>query len=908
MTDPKLTWTIANATLRNLYPPSAVVHVGAGQGIGKIHAWRDWDVQLGLCIEADASRTMAWQGRSSPDALGRIRVIHAIAGPNDGPAVFHRASNPAEDSLVEPQVLNALWPQLKCLESRSVETRSIDSIVYSEVDEGGVQNAWLIVDCFPVDTLLQGARALLQRTDVVVVRARTDEDAQFALDLLRVSGFTAFGSVEANHPGVQHLLWVRSPAELKNQRQQSVEALDAECEAFGRERVQLQRELESMDENNRQLIAERDSAGCEHLATVASAVTRTEALENALAVAERRGQQLLEERDAHSTLAAERQAALASLDQTLASTRLELAAEQAARQDAQVQRDQESQAKSASVAEAQALMAQLEAFQNDLTDLRNRLQELEAERNEATRRGQTWLAERDAHATLAAERQGIIASLEQAVASAQAALASEHRATQDMLGQRDKERQAKSASASEAEALKAQLDALQKDFQALRAQLQEREAERDEAARRGQAWLAERDAHATLAAERQGIIASLDQARAAAEAALASEQRATQHMLVQRDQEGQAKSASLAEAEALKTQLDALQNDFHALRAQLQEREAERDEAARRGQAWLAERDAHATLAAERQGVIASLDQARAAAETALASELRARKHALVQRDQESQAKSASVAEAEALRAQVGALQNDLQTLRTRLQEREADRDAHAALAAERQGTIASLQEALASAESTLVSVQLAKNDATSKLDHEVAAKQQSVKSSEMLSIRLKTTDEELAQLRTRLQHLEAEREDADTRGKTLLAERDASAKISAELQVLTSSLKQALAATEQNLKTQEEQNRKDFHTFREQLQDGQTQREALLHVQRDIVASLRNEGQAKLEALKERDLIRQELENTRARVAQQKAENQDTVDRQQLMHHELVKAEAQIELIKDLLLGDADI
>jgi hypothetical protein len=820
MTDPKLTWTIANATLRNLYPPSAVVHVGAGQGIGKIHAWRDWDVELGLCIEADASRTTSWQDRLSPDARGRMRVIHAIAGPTDGPGVFHRASNPAEDGLVAPQTLSALWPQLKCVESRPVETLSIDSIVLSEVDEGDVPNAWLIVDCFPADALLEGARALLQRTNIVVARTRADECTDGSFDFLRMLGFTPFGSVETNHPGVQHLLWVRSPAALKDQLQQSADALDVACHLVA------------------QATAVRDDTLTQNEQVAAS-------LNEQLATA----QKLREERDRLHELCEERRSAV----ETVTQQHSVLAAERDLISRNLGQR--ESALASANAANGQLISERDSAVSEHLAAVASataRIEQLENALAVAERRGQQWLEERDTHAALAAERQGIVSSLEQARAAADNAFASEQRARQDALVQRDQESQAKSASVAEAEALKVQVEALQNDLQAMRTRLQEREVERDEAARRGQGWLAERDANAALAAERQGIIASLEQVRAAAETALASEQRARQDALVQRDQESQAKSASVAEAEALKAQVEALQNDLQALRTRLQEREAERDEAARRGQGWLAERDANAALAAERQGIIASLEQARAAAETALASEQRARQDALVQRDLEIQAKSASVAEAEALKAQVEALQNGLEALRTRLQDLEAsreeavrlgrgwltERDAHAALATERQGIISSLEDTLASTEGACTAEQLTKQDALVRLEQEALARAEVVVALEALQAQIAASSSDVLDLRTRLQQLQAERD-------------------------------------------------------------------AVIKAHEETIATLKAEEQASSDAISERDLLRRQLEDQQTQVQKQQVETVEVYGRQRFMHQEIIKAEAQIELIKDLMLRE---
>ena len=43
--------------LRTLTEPGFVVHVGAGRGVGDLHAWHNWNVAEALIIDADSQRT-----------------------------------------------------------------------------------------------------------------------------------------------------------------------------------------------------------------------------------------------------------------------------------------------------------------------------------------------------------------------------------------------------------------------------------------------------------------------------------------------------------------------------------------------------------------------------------------------------------------------------------------------------------------------------------------------------------------------------------------------------------------------------------------------------------------------------------------------------------------------------------
>jgi hypothetical protein len=61
----------------------------------------------------------------------------------------------------------------------------------------------------------------------------------------------------------------------------------------------------------------------------------------------------------------------------------------------------------------------------------------------------------------------------------------------------------------------------------------------------------------------------------------------------------------------------------------------------------------------------------------------------------------------------------------------------------------------------------------------------------------------------------------------------------------------------------------------------------------------------AKADLDKEKSVLTGRLDEAQQRLQQQESDNLESSHRQQLMHEELVRAEAQIDLIKDLLLRE---
>lgn len=265
--------TIA-ASLRLIMPPTALIDVGIGRGIGAMHQWRNWDVPAAWLVDAE-SAPLAWAETLAATHPG-WRVHTATLADIDGQAPFFRSSNPAENGLLPAAKLAALWPNLRQEEQAERPTLRLDTLLAGDGELPQGAGWWLIVDCLPALRILQGAVAALERCSVLWLRAllqplpqheagTTVEDLQAFLAPL---GFRCVQVTEGNHPALGDALFVRDWA------------------------LRLQPLIGELREKN------------------AQAARQHQELDQRLAAQEAAMQAGAQERDAHAKLAAERQAKL----------------------------------------------------------------------------------------------------------------------------------------------------------------------------------------------------------------------------------------------------------------------------------------------------------------------------------------------------------------------------------------------------------------------------------------------------------------------------------------------------------------------------------------------------------------------------------------------------------------------
>ena len=255
--------------LQQTFPPDAVIHVGAGAGIGELHEWRNVSVPIALLIDASEER-LHWSEplrETHPD----WHVRGVTLAEQNAEADYFCASNPDEDGLVQPETLARLWPNLRSRETRTVAVQRLDHLL-TEADLQNLSNApnvWAIIDCFPSLGILKGAGEYIDRWTVIWVRVIVGRNdvAKSSLDqietFLASHGFRNTLIVEGNNPAVGHALFVRDwnrVARLKTQANESIlSRLDVERTALEQEKSTLTARQSSLEKQIAEITSARDT-------------------------------------------------------------------------------------------------------------------------------------------------------------------------------------------------------------------------------------------------------------------------------------------------------------------------------------------------------------------------------------------------------------------------------------------------------------------------------------------------------------------------------------------------------------------------------------------------------------------------------------------------------------------------
>lgn len=202
--------------LSAVLPARGVLVVGAGSGNGH---WVPWLRQSGIrpvrLVEGDAEQYQHLL-RHYPVEEGWQPCRDVVVG-EASDARFHKLNNPRESGLLPPEPLHALWPNLQ-----SVAVDGLDSSGVSLgelLDEGDIN--WLVLDCLPAASLLQGGIQHLATLDLVVVRGVTTLDLPGAglheVDaLLSDAGLRRVHTLPERHPGLAHAFYARDISEIRN--------------------------------------------------------------------------------------------------------------------------------------------------------------------------------------------------------------------------------------------------------------------------------------------------------------------------------------------------------------------------------------------------------------------------------------------------------------------------------------------------------------------------------------------------------------------------------------------------------------------------------------------------------------------------------------------------------------------
>jgi hypothetical protein len=202
-------------------------------------------------------------------------------------AVWHTTSNQAESGLLQPDHLQAIWPSLKNDGAEQRQTTTVDNLVTKHLStwaESPTGN-WLLVDCLPALSVLQGALATLKNCSVVWTRVVIDpavpdlEKAQLSSvqSLLEAYQFKQLVVMEGLHPALGEAIFVRNwPTLMQDELMQleDQQALD-QTELRNLNQV-LRTSLQEQDMMHQQVLVARDA----EVMAKAGAIAQCDALAN----------------------------------------------------------------------------------------------------------------------------------------------------------------------------------------------------------------------------------------------------------------------------------------------------------------------------------------------------------------------------------------------------------------------------------------------------------------------------------------------------------------------------------------------------------------------------------------------------------------------------------------------------
>jgi hypothetical protein len=254
--------------LRYLMPPQGVVHIGAGTGASATR-YANWSVNTSVLIEAEESYyhklTQAVSGHKGWSAHT------AMVSDKEGEAVYYKASNPSESGALPPEVMAKLWRNLKTIEERRLITTTLERLLTSAGILPDCLN-WLVIECLPALSILQGAGRYMDGWDVIIARVLLDENlcpgngaTKTELDpFLRTHGYRCISIEEERQPAVASALYIRDWKAIQNKSllenqgkiQQLTQARDEQAKVAAERQTQIQQLTQARDEQAK-LAAER---------------------------------------------------------------------------------------------------------------------------------------------------------------------------------------------------------------------------------------------------------------------------------------------------------------------------------------------------------------------------------------------------------------------------------------------------------------------------------------------------------------------------------------------------------------------------------------------------------------------------------------------------------------------------
>lgn len=198
--------------LFQLIPSSGLILVGAGPGNSK---WLEYlrerpeiaaklveaDPVQFKCLERVASNFPNWQ------------ISKEVIAQHRGPVAFYQSSLSSENSLIEPDALRGIWPNLTAHQTLDLHAITLEDLLC----ESPAPVNCLLIDCLPAKSIIESAHAGLDSVNIIVARVvigvTEGQLASASLCTLQAymeqCGYRLLSVETTRHPSLGHALFIR---------------------------------------------------------------------------------------------------------------------------------------------------------------------------------------------------------------------------------------------------------------------------------------------------------------------------------------------------------------------------------------------------------------------------------------------------------------------------------------------------------------------------------------------------------------------------------------------------------------------------------------------------------------------------------------------------------------------------
>jgi len=195
--------------LNTLHPAQDLILVGAGVGKSKwTQTIDDLHITKALLIEADEKQFQLLKKNS----LHNNWIIEkALIGIKKENTFYYEASYRIESGTIQPENFENLWPNIKTKRKIKYETSTLSELIAKT----GLLPNWLIIDCFPSLSIIQGLEQYLDNFEVIIARTVLTDDAPDNTNINKLTefltnqGYHRLTTEQARNPAIGHALYFK---------------------------------------------------------------------------------------------------------------------------------------------------------------------------------------------------------------------------------------------------------------------------------------------------------------------------------------------------------------------------------------------------------------------------------------------------------------------------------------------------------------------------------------------------------------------------------------------------------------------------------------------------------------------------------------------------------------------------